>query len=317
MVIKELYTEKLRPKSLDQLLLPARIRNVFKSGMLEQNYLLSGSPGLGKTSLAKVLASPHNYIEINASDEKSIEVIREKITNFCSTVSIIDGQKTKKVIILDEIDGAGDPFFKALRATVEKFHNVRFIATCNFINKVPDYMQSRFQVINFDFIDKNEENEIKDQYIKRVEAILTKLGISFTPEAIGEFINRNFPDMRSIINKIQAFKLEGITNLTEDTVKKTTWIFTDVWKLITTNKGNTIENYKFLVGNYSTMVDDLLAAMSNEFITYIEENAPTKLHRIPEIIIKVAAYQAQRHQVIDPVVSLLACVFECQMILNS
>jgi DNA polymerase III delta prime subunit len=98
----QLFTEKFRPKNLEQMILPERIRKSIGEGELHQNYLLFGSPGLGKTSLAKVLASKYPYLYINVSDESSVDVIREKITNWCSTISLLDGTERFKVVILDE-----------------------------------------------------------------------------------------------------------------------------------------------------------------------------------------------------------------------
>ena len=154
----QLFTEKFRPKNLEQMILPDRIRKSVGTGELHQNYLFYGSPGLGKTSLAKVLANNYPYLYINVSDESSVDVIREKITNWCSTISLLDGAERFKVVVLDEMDGASDQFYKALRATIEKFADTaRFIGTCNYINKVPDPVQSRFTCISFDFLSKEEE----------------------------------------------------------------------------------------------------------------------------------------------------------------
>jgi len=101
-MIQELFTERYRPKTLDQLILPSRIRKSFGNGELHQNFLLFGSPGLGKTSSAKVLAANYPTLYINVSDESSVDVIRDKITNWCSTISLMDGAERYKVVILDE-----------------------------------------------------------------------------------------------------------------------------------------------------------------------------------------------------------------------
>jgi replication factor C small subunit len=313
----QLFTEKFRPKNLEQMILPDRIRKSVGTGELHQNYLFYGSPGLGKTSLAKVLANNYPYLYINVSDESSVDVIREKITNWCSTISLLDGAERFKVVVLDEMDGASDQFYKALRATIEKFADTaRFIGTCNYINKVPDPVQSRFTCINFDFLSKEEEKEVMVEFIKRSWAIFKAAGIEIEKDAIVEFVKRNFPDMRSIVNKIQTFYVQGVKKINPEDVKKLNYSFRDIFELAC-KTGDAQENYKFLMTNYSSKVDDVLHSLGNELPEYIRDNHSTKVSKIPQILIKVAYYQAQRIHVIDPCISMVAAVFEVQMILNS
>ena len=110
-MINALFTEKYRPKNLDELILPDGIMNKFKNG-LTQNMLLAGSPGTGKTSMAKAIVNQFElpYIYINASTDTSVDVIRTRIIDFCSTMSILDDQGKFKVVILDEVDGVSDQF---------------------------------------------------------------------------------------------------------------------------------------------------------------------------------------------------------------
>lgn len=314
-MINELFTEKYRPKNLETVILPERIRSSI-SGKLEQNYLFYGSAGLGKTSLAKVLSADYPTLYINVSDESSVDVIRDKITNWCSTISLLDGAEKYKVVILDEMDGASDQFYKALRATIEKFASTaRFIGTCNYINKVPDPVQSRFTCINFDFATKEEEKDIMMQYAKRAYAIMGKHNIKIEKEALLEFIKRNFPDMRAIVNKIQTFVIKGVTEIKTEDIKLLNYSFRDIFEMVM-KSGDAHENYKFLMSNYSSKVDDVLTSLASELPEYIREHHPAKVAKIPQIIISAATHQAQRVHVIDPAISMLSAVFSCQMIIN-
>jgi len=315
-MIHALFTEKYRPKNLEDLILPERVMSKFKDG-LSQNILLAGSPGTGKTSTAKAIVQQFDlpYLYINASTDTSVDVIRTRITDFCSTMSILDDRDKFKVVILDEVDGVSDQFFKALRATMETFaSNSRFIATCNYINKLPDPILSRFEVINFDF-DKSEENELTKKYIRRVYDICKKEEMTIEKPALVEFVKRNFPDLRTTLNKLQGYKTQGTTNITVTDVKKFNSVYKDVFELIF-HETDPIKNYQQIVGEYSNRVDDVLQTLGDEFIQYIQAEKPSAVRFIPQIAVTVAEHQAQRNLVIDQVITLLSCVYKLQEIVR-
>lgn len=314
--INQLFTEKYRPKNLEELILPDAVMNKFKDGLV-QNMLLAGSPGTGKTSTAKAIVNQFElpYLYINASTDTSVDVIRTRITDFCSTVSIMDTPGSFKVVILDEVDGVSDQFFKALRATMETFaSNSRFIATCNYINKLPDPILSRFEVINFDF-DKEEETELTKKYIRRVYDICKQEEMTIEKDALVEFVRRNFPDLRSTLNKLQGFKTQGTNNITVGDVKRFNSVYKDVFELIF-NETDPAKNYQLLVSNYSNRVDDILQSLGEEFVEYIQQERLQSVKHIPQIIISVAKHQQQRVHVIDPVITMLSCVYEIQGIIK-
>ena len=314
--INQLFTEKYRPKNLEELILPDAVMNKFKDGLV-QNMLFAGSPGTGKTSTAKAVVNQFGlpYLYINASTDTSVDVIRTRITDFCSTVSIMDGPGMFKVVILDEVDGVSDQFFKALRATMETFaSNSRFIATCNYINKLPDPILSRFEVINFDF-DKEEETELTKKYIRRVYDICKQEEMTIEKDALVEFVRRNFPDLRSTLNKLQGFKTQGTNNITVGDVKRFNSVYKDVFELVF-NETDPAKNYQLLVSNYSNRVDDILQTLGEEFVEYIQQEQLQSVKHIPQIIISVAKHQQQRVHVIDPVITMLSCVYEIQGIIK-
>lgn len=314
--INQLFTEKYRPKNLDDLILPDRVMKKFVNGV-SQNMLFAGSPGTGKTSTAKALVAQYDlpYLYINASTDTSVDVIRTRITDFCSTMSILDDRSKFKIVILDEIDGVSDQFFKALRATMEQFaSNSRFIATCNYINKLPDPILSRFEVLNFDF-DKQEESELTKKYIKRVYSICNDEGMTIEKPALVEFVRRNFPDLRTTLNKLQGYKTQGTNNITIDDVKRFNSVYKDVFELIF-NETDPAKNYKLLVSEYANRVDDILQTLGEEFIEYIQAEKATAVKFIPQIIIAVAEHQAQRVHVIDPVITMLSLVYKIQTIVR-
>ncbi len=298
------------------MILPPRIRSLFENKGLNHNVLLAGSPGCGKTTLAKILAKDLPHIFINVSDESSVDTIRNKINDFCSNISVLDGKSSKKVVVLDEFDGASDQFYKALRGTIEKFAgNTRFVATCNWINKVPEAIQSRFEVINFDPSNSDEEEMIKEEWRSRVNLILRKLGITIDQESLGAFEKEYFPDFRSALNRIQSWTIEGITNIDLSKVKEANWSYEDLYKMIVESK-DPVKNYQIIAGQYSTKVDDVMTSLGEEFINWIVKNHPDKTKIIPAVVVLVASHQAQRIAVIDPVVSLLSLFYQIQKLID-
>jgi len=314
-MIKELLTEKLRPKELKHMILPQRIKGSFENG-LQQNVLLAGSPGSGKTSMAKILIKDHPYIFINVSDESSVETIRTKVHDFCSTVSILNGENQTKIVVLDEFDGASDQFYKALRGTIEKYaKTTRFVATCNYISKIPDAIKSRFEVYDFDPASKEEEAEIQTQWQERISKILSAMEIAHNSRTLELFTKKYFPDMRSALNTIQRWNIDGVTDLTEQKINEALFDHEDLFNLIMSSP-DPLKNYQYIIGHYSGKVDEAMASLDSEFINWLTEKHPSKLSLIPNIIILSAKHQAERSQVIDPITSLLALVFSLQGTMN-
>lgn len=174
-VTQKLFTEMLRPQTLDQAIIVPRIREVLQHG-LTTNILFSGVQGSGKSSLTRILSKGYEVLEINASLENGIDTIRDKVIAFASQSSLFDGEEKLKVVVLEECDGLSLEAWKALRATIEKYHKtVRFIANCNYIDKVPEPIQSRFNVIIIDPLTKEEEDYLFKGYLERIKYILTNL----------------------------------------------------------------------------------------------------------------------------------------------
>jgi len=208
-----LWVEKYRPATIDECILPEKLKQTFKdyiaTGQLP-TLLLSGTAGVGKTTVAKALCNEigADYIMINGSDEgRLIETLRLKIKGFASTVSLTDA---KKVVILDEADYMNaDSIQPALRGFIEEFsNNCRFIFTCNFKNRIIEPLHSRCAVIDFK-INNADKPAIAAGFFKRVTQILKTEGIDFDTKVVVELINKHFPDYRRILNELQRYSVSG------------------------------------------------------------------------------------------------------------
>jgi DNA polymerase III delta prime subunit len=203
-----IWAEKYRPDILDDMILPEKVETFLKTIIAKKDtphLLLVGGAGTGKTTASRIIIKSlgWNYIELNASDERGIDVIRGKIKNFVS----LSG---KKIIFLDEADNLTKDSQWSLRSIIEKYADVtRFILTANYVNKLIEPIISRFVVLNFDNLDKNK---IKKFLIK----ILENEKIAFSSEDINKVIDRYYCDIRAMINYLQYHSTNGVFKFVDE-----------------------------------------------------------------------------------------------------
>lgn len=308
-----LWEEKYRPQNLKELIVPQRIRTIFEKGVV-QSMLLHGTAGIGKTSAAKAICKQfqHNTLYLNMSETTGVDTIRDTIMEFAMNQSILHYDNPIKVVILDEMDGMSQQAYAALRATMEKCSvNTRFIGTCNYVEKIPDPIQSRFLMIDFNFTADEMKEMMKGQLL-RVKEICKNEGLNITNDAIGKMVKTYFPDFRGIVKKLQRFSLEGKNNIEESDIKDSASEYTELYEMIITSD-NPVDNYKYVMKNYSNCVDEAIASLGHPFIVYIMKTRPNLIGKIPIIGVINAKYQQNFRLCIDPVDVLLANVFELQM----
>ncbi len=202
-----LWVEKYRPQTIKDCILPKKMKDTFldmvKKGEAV-NLLLSGSPGTGKTTVAKALCNDLGLdsMVINASKDGNIDTLRTKIQSYVTTMSF-DGKM--KCVILDEADYLNAQSTQpALRNFIEENHkNCRFILTCNYPKRIIEPLHSRLNHINFTY-DKADKKEVNIQFAKRLVGMLKKEGIQFEPETVMHLIKSHAPDYRKIINSLQG-----------------------------------------------------------------------------------------------------------------
>lgn len=300
-----LWVEKYRPQSVSDCILPDRIKKVFLKFVEQQDFpslLLPGSPGVGKTTVARALCKDVGVDckLINTSNERGIDVLRTTIERFASSMSFSDSKF--KVVIMDEFDYSTPLLQGAMRAAIEEYAKTcRFIFTCNHPNRIMDAIHSRCSVINMG-LDPDEKPEVATQFMKRVCAILKNEGVEYDRKAVAQLLQDKFPDFRKTINELEKLAgvgkidLELVTQVQEDVniVKLVKYLrdkdFPAVRQWVAKNSANDVDlMFRKIYDNLA----DILAPAS-----------------IPEAIVIIAQYQFRGVTCPDPEVNLVACLVE-------
>ena len=301
-----IWVEKYRPQQIEECILPDHIKKTFQD-FVDQgeipNMLLSGPPGIGKTTVAKALCKQLgvDYYVINGSDEgRFLDTVRNNAKNFASTVSLTS-QSKHKVIIIDEADNTTSDVQLLLRASIEEFSgNCRFIFTCNYKNKIIEPLHSRCSVVEFSIKGK-EKVKIAGLFFKRLQQILDLEKIPYDPPVLAEIINKHFPDWRRVLNECQRYSVGGKI----DSGILATFSDVSVNDLIRNLKDkNFPEVRKWVVDNLDNDSSVLLRRLYDSLYETLVPNS------IPAAVLIIAKYQYQIAFVADQEINLLAALTE-------
>jgi DNA polymerase III delta prime subunit len=298
-----LWTEKYRPKTIEECILPERLKTPFQEYVNQKNIpnlLLSGGAGVGKTTVAKAMCNEIgcDYMVINGSDESGIDVFRTKIKNYASSMSLSGG---RKVIIIDEADYLNPNSTQpALRNAIEEFAgNCSFIFTCNFKNRIIEPLHSRCAVIDFG-LKNGEKAKMAGSFFKRIQSVLQSEKVDYDDAVIAELVKKHFPDFRRIINEMQRYSQFGkidsgilvqmgdveISNIVKYIKEKD---FGSIRKWVATTEIDAATLYRKL---YDGLYEVL------------------KPQSIPQAVIIIADYQYKQAFVADPEINTVACLTE-------
>ena len=299
-----LWVEKYRPLNIDDCVLPKGLIKTFREFVKNNeipNLLLCGSAGVGKTTIARALCEQldSDYILINGSEESGIDVLRNKIKNFASTVSLTGG---RKVVILDEADYLNPQSTQpALRGFIEEFSkNCRFIFTCNFANRIINPLHSRCSIVEFT-IPKKEIQQLAANFMDRVQKILEKEGVEYDPKVVAELITKYIPDWRRVLNELQRYSASGIIDvgiLTSVADEEIDRVIEMIKSIHFTNMS------KWVVNNMDNEPNVLLRNVYDRLVDVLTPSG------IAQAVVIVADYQYKSAFVVDQEVNIIACLTE-------
>ena len=310
-LFKNLLIERYRPETLDDIVLSDKNRRYFEQIRDKQeipHIMFFGSPGIGKSSLAKILVKnvlDCQYIYINASDESGVDVIRTKVTNFAQTASL-DGKL--KVVILDEIDGlssvkagaSGTSAQQALRNVIEEYaSNTRFIATCNYRSMVMDALDSRFQA--FDLTPPYEKSVERAITVLKAEGV--KVAEDQKPKFL-ELVKANYPDIRKTIGELHKNIIGGKLIL-DDQVDRLVFAEEVFLKI---RQGRNSDLRQFVIqneikfgNNYHTLLKNLFDVVYASDLTFLKKRP---------LMLTIAEAMGQHGNVMDQEINSYACLLQ-------
>ena len=272
-----------------------------------------GLSGMGKSSLAKCLAKKHPTLYINVGENGTIDVLRTKISRFCEEIPMnLDQYESDiKVVILDEVGMKSSmQFYEGLKGLMDTYSsNVRFIATTNYIQLLPDSMKSRFELINFGFESSAEKDLAITGYKKRTKAIIKALQTEISDESLDLLVDICFPDFRKSLQLIQKMYISGIKNITSEHLNSSNYEFKSLYDLIIDGDVSKPEMiHELLMGTYANSAHEVLTALDDNFINYLIKSKNSYCKFIPEILVAVAKYNDMANRV-DPSLAMKSCVY--------
>jgi DNA polymerase III delta prime subunit len=299
-----LWVEKYRPKTINDTLLPKDLKEQFQkvieTGEL-QNMLLTGTAGLGKTTVAKAICNELNldYIVINGSEEGNIDILRGKIKQFASSVSLQGGIK---VVILDEADYLNPQSTQpALRGFIEEFaNNCRFILTCNFKNRIISPLHSRCAVYEFN-TNKQILSELCPDFLKRCESILSENNITYNKMMIADLILKFAPDWRRVLNELQKSSTTGTFSYNFGNTSGHD-AFSNLLQLIKDKNFKSMRQW--VSNNIDTDASYIFRGIYDNMSDHISPQS------IPQVVLILADYQYKNAFVADHELNVVACLTE-------
>lgn len=302
-----LWVEKYRPQCIDDTILPDQTKAAFKKFVQDEsipNLLLTGGPGVGKTTIAKAMLNELgcDYIVKNGSLNVNIDTLRYDISTYASAVSLSGG---RKYVIFDEADYLNAASVQpALRNFIEEYSsNCGFIFTCNFKNRIIEPLRSRLSEVDFT-IEQSQRPQLAMQFMKRVGAILDNENVQYDQKVLAKVIQKHFPDFRRVLTELQSYAASGridegiFVNLKQESLD-------ELFKLL---KGKDFTNMrKWVALNSDQDMNEMFRRI------YDMANDKVQLKSMPGFVVTLADYMYKSNFVADQEVNMVAFLTEIML----
>lgn len=311
-ITQNLYWERFRPQTLEQMALPDRTIRFLEHG-IQTNMIFTGSSGQGKTTAARILTKNHPTLLLSA--KLGVDMLRDKVRRFCQERAMSgfmaddDTNTLIKVVYFEEFDRASRQLQEELKSFIEEYSDeVRFLATTNTVAALDKNLLSRFNTVDFTPLGTEETMEIKKKYLVRILAMLAEENLTMPTNALRQIIQQQFPDFRKIWQDIQYYILAGVTVSSQV-------LGEDKLYLAVMSKASEAKIWEYIMNNWADKTDRGFEMLGRSFFRYIQQNHSDKAERLTEAMDVLSEFTDVRlPKSPDPFITLFVLVRRYQAI---